>query len=186
MTKRSSTLFAALIAVALLASGVSMAVAKPKPQPKPKAIAVKAKAKAKTPAEQVAYNQVVNSSSLVKNLASLAGTSTAAVNALRSQGASLATVATSLGVDPAAVVAKTQSKLAAKLKYLVARGKFSQAKANRMLAKSLARLNKLMNIVPEVESPVSVPPTGTVTPPTVPATDTVTPPADTTSGTAGA
>lgn len=154
---RTKSVVAALMVFVLLISGASMAFAAKGPKAPKMSVA------------QGEYNKVVNTpGSLVKNLASLAGTSTAAVNAMR-ETASLAAVATSLGVDPQAVVDKTQTGLKARLAKLVKKHEAKASLAAKLLAKSTARLWKLMNRVPEIEVPVSVPTSPTPSVPTSPA-----------------
>jgi bifunctional ADP-heptose synthase (sugar kinase/adenylyltransferase) len=99
------------------------------------------------------YRQAVGTGSLVRNLASLAETSPASVNAMRAQGRSLESIAASLGVDPAAVIAVTQSRLVTKLNKLVTAGKLSRARADALIAKSALRLDRLMKRVPPVLTP---------------------------------
>ena len=140
MKKSSRTLLTIALALSLMISSASIAVASPKHRPN--------RAKA-------TYAKVVCTGSLVRNLASLAETSPAAVNAMRCEGRSLESVAASLGVDPTAVVAMTQKRLVARLHSLVAKGRCSATRAEALLAKSTKRLRRLMAKVPERTCPPS-------------------------------
>ena len=150
MRKPSRTVLTILLALSLMISSASIAVASPKHRPN--------RAKA-------VYAKVVCTGSLVRNLASIAETSPAAVNAIRREGRSLESVAASLGVDPAAVVAMTQKRLIARLQSLVSKGRCSESRAETLIRKSTNRLQRLMTRVPAgVCQPPAVPPTATVDP----------------------
>ena len=103
----------------------------------------------------------------IATLSALTGLSVQEIMALRSQGKSLATIATDNGVDPATVVAQTVAARQAYLDTLVTAGQISAAQGQSMLGNTRTAVQAMMNAIPATGR---VPSRPTTTTPSVPAT----------------